>query len=127
MLKSLNTLYNERITKGGPGSGRYPLGSHMQVSEGSGLASGKTVTIVNRSEIKTRGDGVPTNVQGAYKPVDWKREIPVKYADGSYDTIPKGSLTSVKVGGKSQAYWESLRDPSTLRTSSLPRRGLGPV
>lgn len=43
-------------------------------------------TVVPHSEIKTDGHGIPTNVEGAYKPVDWNRGYhAVKYQDGTYD------------------------------------------
>ena len=73
----------------------HPLGSTRQVMFGSGIASGKTGTVVHRSEIKTDGRGIPTNIEGAYKPVDWKNETAIRYDDGSYDTMPHARLKPV--------------------------------
>lgn len=71
-------------------------GNKYRLSEGSGVGSGQTVRTVSRDRIKTDGRGIPTNVEGAYKPVDWKREVAVQFEDGSYSTYPKGNLRPVK-------------------------------
>lgn len=63
------------------------VGSKVKVVFGSGLASGKLATVVPSTEIRTDGRGIPTNVEGAYKPVDWKRETAIRYEDGKYDTM----------------------------------------
>jgi hypothetical protein len=68
----------------------------FRVSEGSGVASGKDVRIAHHSEIKTNGRGVPTNIEGAYKPIDWKREAAVQYEDGKYDVLPKNRLSPIE-------------------------------
>ncbi len=61
----------------------YP-GELVQISEGSGIDSGKIVTIVNGENIQTDGRGIPTNVDGAYQPVDWSKEVAIQYEDGSF-------------------------------------------
>jgi NADPH-dependent glutamate synthase beta subunit-like oxidoreductase len=45
------------------------------VTHGSGTTSGKTGTVVSPREVKTDGRGIPTNIQGAYHPVDWDAEV----------------------------------------------------
>ena len=117
-------IVSDHMKKGGPGSGRHyeggsqrttdgseartitakdhPLGSTRQVMFGSGIASGKTGTVVHRSEIKTDGRGIPTNIEGAYKPVDWKNETAIKYHEGQgsmsgkYDTMQHARLKPVE-------------------------------
>jgi hypothetical protein len=50
--------------------------------------------IVSPTKIKTDGRGIPTNVQGAYKPVDWKHYVAVQYvSSGLYDAVTKNSIT----------------------------------
>ena len=71
---------------------KFEVGDRVSVSIGSGLASEKKAIVVGRSEIKLRGDGVPTNVDGAYKRPDWNKEVPIKYEDGTYDTMFKNRL-----------------------------------
>lgn len=77
------------------GSGKHMAGDKVSVIFGTGIASGKTGTVVSSSEIKTDGRGIPTNVEGAYKPVDWKRETAIRYDDGKYDTLEHGRLKPV--------------------------------
>jgi hypothetical protein len=73
----------------------FKIGSKAKISQGSGIDSGKIVTIVDRSAIKTDGRNIPTNVQGAYKPVDWSREVAIQYADGKFGTMFKNRMTPV--------------------------------
>lgn len=68
------------------------IGERVRVSEGSGIDSGKTGVIVSPGEVKTRGDLVPTNIEGAYKPVDWKREVAVRLDNGELITMFKNRL-----------------------------------
>ena len=80
----------------------HPKGSSRKVMFGSGVASGKTGTVVDRNEIKTDGRGIPTNIEGAYKPVDWKNETAIRYHEGQgsmsgkYDTMPHARLKPVE-------------------------------
>ena len=57
---------------------RYIIGTPVQVKDGNGVDSGKTGFLVSLAEVQVDGRGVPTNVEGAYKPVDWKREVAIK-------------------------------------------------
>lgn len=61
----------------------------MKVVGGSGIDSDKTGVIVDRSEVQANGRGIPSNVQGHYKPTDWSREVAVKLDDGSLITMFK--------------------------------------
>ena len=74
----------------------YKPGTKARISGGSGIDSDKIVTIVDRSLVKTDGRGIPTNVAGAYKPVDWNREVAFQYEDGSIGTMFKNRLMSVE-------------------------------
>ena len=58
------------------------IGKKYKISDGSGLASNKVVTVVSPREVKTGGDGVPLNVSGAYKRPDWTKEAAVRFEDG---------------------------------------------
>lgn len=71
-------------------------GDYVEVVHGSGLDSGKRGKVVDRSAVKTDGRGVPTNVDGAYKPVDWKAEVAVQLDDGSLITIYKERLIKLE-------------------------------
>lgn len=71
------------------------IGKKFKISDGSGLDSNKIVTVVDPKNVKTDGTGVPTNVSGAYKPIDWKKEVAIQYEDGSIGTMFKSRLTPV--------------------------------
>jgi hypothetical protein len=75
---------------------RLVPGMHVRVSEGSGLDSGRTGVIIDQREfqreIGTNERMVP-NISGHYKPVDWTRQMAVRYDDdGSLDTMFKDRL-----------------------------------
>jgi hypothetical protein len=74
---------------------KLKIGKKARISAGSGIDSDKIVTIVDKSKIKTDGRGVPTNVSGAYKPVNWSKEEAIQYSDGSFGTMYKNRLTPV--------------------------------
>ena len=74
----------------------FRVGQQAKITIGSGLDSGKVVTIVPRSTVKVGRQGIPTNVEGAYRPVDWDREYAIRYKDGSIGTMFKGRLEEVK-------------------------------
>jgi hypothetical protein len=74
---------------------RFRVGTKVKVSDGSGLDSNKTGIVVSPREVKIDGSGIPVNVSGAYKPVDWKREIAVKFDDGSLITMFKNRLSII--------------------------------
>ena len=58
---------------------KYNIGDKIEILPGSGVSSSKKyATVISKSEIKTDGKGVPTNIPGAYKAIDWKKEIPIK-------------------------------------------------
>jgi hypothetical protein len=73
----------------------FKPGMQFRISGGSGVDSDKIVTIVPSSAVETDGRGVPTNVSGAYKPVDWSREVAFQYEDGSIGTMFKNRLFPV--------------------------------
>ena len=81
------------ITKSPGFFGDFKVGDKVRISHGSGVDSNKLVTIVDPSNIKTNGQGIPTNVRGAYKPVDWDRESAIQYDDGSFGTMFNNRLT----------------------------------
>jgi len=66
------------------------------VTHGSGTTSGKTGTVVSPREVKTDGRGIPTNIQGAYHPVDWDAEVAVRLDDGELITMYKERLSRVR-------------------------------
>jgi uncharacterized C2H2 Zn-finger protein len=74
----------------------FQPGTKARISSGSGVDSDKIVTIVDRSLVKTDGRGIPTNVSGAYKPVDWNREVAFQYEDGTIGTMFKNRLMPVE-------------------------------
>jgi len=72
------------------------VGQRVRVSAGSGVDSNKLGTVVDKSEVETDGRGVPTNVSGAYKPVDWKRELAVRLDSGELILMFKDRLFPVE-------------------------------
>jgi hypothetical protein len=76
---------------------KFPVGvgDRVSVSGGSGLDSGKSGTIVRHTEVKTDGRGVPINVAGAYKPVNWRKECAVRLDDGSLITMHRDRLSKL--------------------------------
>lgn len=64
-------------------SNLYP-GMKVKIADLSGIDSNKIVTITDRRNIKVDGRGVPQNVEGAYKQVDWNKEAAFEYEDGTY-------------------------------------------
>lgn len=73
----------------------FKPGDRVQLKDSAGVDSNKLGVIVDRSEVRTSGRGVPTNVQGAYKPVDWSREVVIKLDDGNIITMFKNLVRKV--------------------------------
>jgi hypothetical protein len=71
------------------------VGQKAKISGGIGVDSDKVVTIVDKSNIVTTGFGTPSNVKGAYKPVDWNREVAIQYNDGSFGIMFKNRLIPI--------------------------------
>jgi len=63
------------------------VGDRVQVSEGSGTWSGIEAIVVDQSNVETDGRGIPTNVPGAYQPVNWDEEVALQLEDGSIDVM----------------------------------------
>lgn len=66
---------------------KFKIGDKVKVNDGSGLASNKIAKVVSPKMIKTDGRSIPQNISGAYKPIDWKREVAIQYEDGELDTM----------------------------------------
>jgi hypothetical protein len=73
-------------------SGSASVGDRVKVSEGSGIDSGKEGTVVHHSEVKTDGRGIPTNISGAYKPIDHSKEHIIKTDKGELINMPKNRV-----------------------------------
>jgi hypothetical protein len=69
------------------GRGKPPIGSRVRVGVGAGLSSGKTGTVINPREIKTNERNIPDVGAGHYKPVDWNRQVAIRYDNGDLDTM----------------------------------------
>lgn len=76
---------------------RLCIGDKVVISDLSGIDSRKVVTLVSSEKIKTDGRGIPTNVAGAYNPVDWDREVAFMYPDGEYGTMFKDRILPYEV------------------------------
>jgi hypothetical protein len=105
---------------------KFEIGSKAKVSDGSGLASNKIVTIVDRSKIKTDGRGVPLNVDGAYKPVDWSSEIAIQFEDGSFGTMHKSRLMSISNIGEDESIEEAANTVYTIEMENSGSFGRSP-
>lgn len=90
------------------GGRTFREGDRVEVVGLSGIDSGKQGVVVSRREVKTNGRGVPTNIAGAYQPVDWNKEVAVRLDDGSLITMFKNRLDKVAHSGRSA----SLHTPS---------------
>jgi len=60
-------------------------GTKVKISNGSGIDSGKTGTLVDNKLVKLNGRGIP-ELPGHYKPIDWKQEYAIKL-DGKGELI----------------------------------------
>ena len=70
----------------------YRAGQRLCVAAVSGGFSSECGTVVSRHEVRTDGRGVPRNVEGAYKPVNWRREVAVRLDNGELITMFKDLL-----------------------------------
>jgi hypothetical protein len=68
---------------------RIPVGTRVQVSEGSGLASNKRGVVVapSNSILKKDGRGVPQMGQGHYHAFNPMKEAVIRYDNGEYNTM----------------------------------------
>ena len=65
----------------------------FDTAEGMGINSKRTVEIAPKYLVKTDSRGIPTNVQGAYQPVNWKTHVAIIYmSTGELDIVPKKYL-----------------------------------
>ena len=71
---------------------KFHKGKRVKVTGGSGLDSDKVGTVVCNRKVKTDYRGVPTNVEGAYHPVDWTKEVAVELDEGRLITMYKSRL-----------------------------------
>lgn len=97
------------------------IGKKYKISDGSGIDSNKVVKVVPNIKIKLNGNGIPTNVTGAYSRPNWSKEVAIQYDNGEYGIMFKNRLNpinenSMEYGlGKlikenldSKAYYEDL-------------------
>ena len=70
---------------------KYPrLGRKVQVTECSGIDSGKLATVVSHTQVRITGYGIP-DLPGHYKPVNWSKDVAIRFdVDGRYS--PAGKL-----------------------------------
>ena len=68
---------------------KLPVGTRVQVCEGSGLASNQKGVVVAPSPniLHLDGRGVPQMGQGHYRPFNAKEDAVILYDDGHYDTM----------------------------------------
>ena len=98
----------------------FKPGDKVKVSQGSGLDSGKVGVVVSPQLIKTDGRGIPTNIQGAYKPVDWKKEVPIKFSDGTLTTMFKNRLTIESKQPLKEGKFDANRLLKLIKTNKTP-------
>jgi len=68
------------------------IGDTVKVNQGSGLDSGKTGKVIPPKMIKTDGRGIPLDISGAYKPIDWKKEVAIQLDNGEIITMFKNRI-----------------------------------
>lgn len=90
----------------------FKVGNRVEIAINSGCLSGKKGIVVDQKTVKTDGRGVPTNIPGAYKPVDWADEIAIKLDDGELTTMYKNRVKEVKADLDEDGYesWETPED-----------------
>jgi hypothetical protein len=75
------------------------LGSRVRIAQGSGINSGHTGRVVSPTSVRTDRRGVPTNVRGAYRPIDWSREVAVRLDNGVLITMFVDQLQVIPESG----------------------------
>jgi len=76
-------------------SSTFNIGDRVKISDGSGTLSNKKGTVIDRKKVRIGDRGVPKDVSGAYKAVDWSKEVALKMDDGSIETMFKNRLTKI--------------------------------
>ena len=74
---------------------KFRVGQMVRVVEGSGLASGRLARVVSRDAVRVDGRGIPTNIEGAYSPVEWDKETAIRYVGESRHGEPSGKLDTM--------------------------------
>lgn len=67
-----------------------------QIAACSGIDSGAVVTLCTNDVIKKDRAGIPRNVAGAYKPVNWATELAFQRKDGTFGTMFKNRLLPIE-------------------------------
>jgi hypothetical protein len=75
---------------------RFAQGDAVRIGSGSGVLTGREGVIVSPTEVRTDGRGIPTNIRGAYRPVDWSKEVAIRLDDGELVTMFKNRLVHVE-------------------------------
>jgi hypothetical protein len=70
----------------------FKPGDKVEIAINSGVDSGKRGKVVSQQEVKVNGRGIPSNVEGAYKEVDWKKEVAIRLDDGELITMFKNRV-----------------------------------
>ena len=79
----------------------FKIGQKVQVTDGSGIDSGKIGRIVKTTRLQTGWDGVPKNIRGAYRPFNTNKEEVIELEDGSLITMFRNRLKIVETKNKS--------------------------
>lgn len=74
----------------------YRPGMKCRIAPGSGIDSGAVVSIEFNDVIRIDSNGIPRNVAGAYKPVNWATELAFKREDGTFGTMFKNRLVPIE-------------------------------
>ena len=89
------------------------VGDKVKVCGGSGLDSDKIGIIIDPRMVKTGSRGVPL-ISGHYKPIDWNREVAIKYEDGSINTMFKNRLTKLQESYNHMNYRDFYKSNKSL-------------
>ena len=92
----------ESWSAGFGGGGNFRPGDKVEIIHGSGVNSGKTGVIVARGEVKTDGRCVPTEIAGAYQPVNWSKEVAIRLDNGDLLTMFKDRVRKVRGESKTR-------------------------
>ena len=86
-------------------STKFRPGACVRVADLSGVDSGKYGIVVDRREVRTGPRGIPL-IPGAYKPVDWQKEVAVRLSDGELITMFKNRLITSECPAYGSVSWK---------------------
>lgn len=101
------------------------VGDKIQVMMNSGVQSGDIGVVVNSREVKTDGRGVPTEIMGSYKPIDWGKQIVYRNLNGQLESMFKSRVTIIpndvweKIINDKENIWKNFKKQEVNENTDL--------